>query len=66
MTNKLPNSLELEINKFLEGFNIDPLTMTPEGLELAKEHYQKQKDEDEVLFKIKHHLAEAIRINNLN
>jgi hypothetical protein len=65
MTNKLPNSLELEINKFLEGFNIDPFVLTPEGVELAAKHYQKQKDEDKVSFKIKHHLAEAIRINNL-
>ena len=66
MTNKLPDSLESEINRFLEGFNIDRLEMTTEGLELAKNHYRKQKDQDEALFKIKHHLAEAIRINNLD
>ncbi|MGL5113601.1 MAG: hypothetical protein ACRC6O_13290 [Flavobacterium sp.] len=66
MTNKLPNSLEIEINKFLEGFNPQHLIFTEEGLKEVENHYNRLKDEDVNLFNIKHYLAMAITTNNLN
>tara|TARA_R110000868_G_scaffold245983_1_gene502637 strand:- start:265 stop:462 length:198 start_codon:yes stop_codon:yes gene_type:complete len=63
MTNKLPNSLEEEIRKFLCGYRIDPIILTEDGLEQAANHFQKQKEEDETLFRIKHFLQMAITLN---
>ena len=63
MTNKLPDSLEIEINKFLEGFKPKTILFNEEGLKELGNYYQKVQERDDALFKIKHHLSEAIRIN---
>ena len=66
MTSKLPDSLESEINQFLEGFTPAKIVFSEEGLKEIKNHYKTLKEQDKVLFNIKYYLAEARRINNTN
>jgi hypothetical protein len=66
MVNLLPDSLKLEIIKFLKGFHLDPTDVSVEGITLAFEHLKKQKDENKDLFDIKHHLSLALGIDTKN